>query len=142
MVSLAVLPLLAVAQTPNESTPVRPCLDYRQLNKLIVSYPGLDVPVCQEKLRQWRFIANAVSRVLLDISKAYLNIRVRPALAKFQMVVWKGQLFAMERMGFGLSIAPNFMDIIFKWVLRASADVDNYVDDVYVPKPRLRAVTD
>eukprot|EP00117_Sycon_ciliatum_P035558 scpid11219/ scgid1080/ len=138
----AVLPLLAVAQTHKESTPVRPCLDYRQLNKLIVSHPGLDVPVCQEKLRQWRSIGNAGSHVLLDISKAYLNIRIAPALAKFQTVVWKGQLFAMERMGFGLSIAPKFMDIIVKWVLRAYADVDNYVDDLYVPKPRLRAVTD
>ncbi|XP_065176529.1 uncharacterized protein LOC135806289 [Sycon ciliatum] len=138
----AVLPLLAVAQTHKESTPVRPCLDYRQLNKLIVSHPGLDVPVCQEKLRQWRSIGNADSHVLLDISKAYLNIRIAPALAKFQTVVWKGQLFAMERMGFGLSIAPKFMDIIVKWVLRAYADVDNCVDDLYVPKPRLRAVTD
>ncbi|XP_065195764.1 uncharacterized protein LOC135827166 [Sycon ciliatum] len=138
----AVLPLLAVAQTHKESTPVRRCLDYRQLNKLIASHPGLDVPVCQEKLRQWRSIGNADSHVLLDISKAYLNIRIAPALAKFQTVVWKGQLFAMERMGFGLSIAPKFMDIIVKWVLRAYADVDNYVDDLYVPKPRLRAVTD
>ena len=38
-------------------------------------------------------------------------------------------------MGFGLSVAPKAMDMIVKWVTRHHAGVDNYVDDLYVPKP-------
>ena len=40
----------------------------------------------------------------------------------------------MERMGFGLAVAPKFMDIIIKWVLRKFDKVDNYIDDVLSPK--------
>ena len=39
----------------------------------------------------------------------------------------------MPRMGFGLSVAPKFMDIIVRWVTREFPAVDNYVDDVMTP---------
>ena len=39
----------------------------------------------------------------------------------------------MERMAFGLCIAPKFMDVIIKWVVRKFPDVENYVDDLLVP---------
>ena len=40
----------------------------------------------------------------------------------------------MTWMGFGLSVAPTFMDMIVRWVTKDMADVDNYVDDVRVPR--------
>ena len=40
----------------------------------------------------------------------------------------------MTRMGFGLSVAPKFMDTIIRYVTRDMAKVDNYVDDLMVPK--------
>ena len=40
----------------------------------------------------------------------------------------------MERMGFGLAVAPKVMDAIIKWVIRGFTDVDNYVDDLRVPE--------
>ena len=39
----------------------------------------------------------------------------------------------MTRMGFGMNIAPKFMDIIVRWVTREFPEVDNYVDDVMTP---------
>ena len=39
----------------------------------------------------------------------------------------------MTRIGFRLSVAPKFMDIIVRWVIRVFPAVDNYVDDVMIP---------
>jgi len=51
-----------------------------------------------------------------------------------------GEPYVMERMGFGLSIAPKFLDIILKWIFRRNAEVDNYVDDLHVPATQEAAV--
>ena len=40
----------------------------------------------------------------------------------------------MERMGFGLSVAPEFWDAVMKWVLHDFEGVDNYKDDIRAPK--------
>eukprot|EP00117_Sycon_ciliatum_P033147 scpid74252/ scgid25568/ len=128
-----VLPVLAVAQEHKETTPVRPCLDYRRLNELIVSEPGQNSPSCQENLRKWRMVSNE-SSVLLDIRKAYMQIHVEPELVCYQTVIWKGQLYTVTRMAFGLAIAPKFMDIIVQWILRHHSNVDNYIDDILTPQ--------
>ena len=39
----------------------------------------------------------------------------------------------MTCIGFGLGVAPKFMDIIVRWVTRIFPAVDNYVDDVMTP---------
>ena len=127
-----VLPLLAVCQEHKESTPIRPCLDYRDLNSRIVSLPGLDAPACEEKLREWRRHGKGTD--IVDIRKAFLNVHVHPTLQRFQVVAWKGQKYIMQRMGFGLSIAPKVMDAIVKWVTKDFPDVDNYVDDIRTPQ--------
>lgn len=41
-----VLPLMAQVQEHKSSMTVRPVLDYRPLNKLLVSQPGCDASVC------------------------------------------------------------------------------------------------
>ena len=50
---VAVLPLIAVCQEHKASTPIRPVMYYRYLNKAIDSNPGPDVPSCNQKLRDW-----------------------------------------------------------------------------------------
>ena len=137
---VSVLPLLAKVQSHKSSTPVRPCLDYRALNKCIVSHPGGEAPACDERLRAWRQAGPASNFQLLDISKAYLQVRVRPSLLKHQTVLWNGQVYVMERMGFGLSVAPKILDAIVKWVVRNFEGVDNYVDDLRVPDELLEPV--
>ena len=127
-----VLPLLARVQEHKSSTPVRPCLDYRQLNALLKSQPGSEAPVCAEKVRAWRQ-TDGREWDMLDIRKAYLQVHIDPALVRYQGVVWKGKMFVMTRMGFGLAIAPKFMHLIVQWVTRDRPAVDNYVDDIRTP---------
>ena len=86
---LLVLPLLAVVQGRKESMPVRLCLDYRHLNDLIKSNPGVEPPVCAEKLRKWRVEGNGANQII-DLRKAYLQIHVSTELAKFQTTVSNG----------------------------------------------------
>ena len=125
-----VLPFLAQVQEHKASTPVRPCLDYRILNDLLASHPDREAPVCDETLRKWRRAGNPSNLRLLDIRKAYLQVHVAPDLQRFQTVIWQGRVYVMTRMGFGMNIAPKFMDIIVRWVTREFPEVDNYVDDV------------
>ena len=130
----AVLPLIAQVQEHKATTPVRPVLDYRLLNKHLISTPGRDAVVCEETLRKWRKDGDPSELALLDIKKAYLQVHVAPELLRFQTVIWKGQLFVMTRMGFGLSIAPKFMNMIVRWITRGMPAVDNYVDDLKAPR--------
>eukprot|EP00117_Sycon_ciliatum_P015220 scpid31464/ scgid0234/ Protein NYNRIN; NYN domain and retroviral integrase catalytic domain-containing protein; Pol-like protein len=134
-----VLPLMAVDQAHKASTPVRPCLDYRALNECLVSHPGLDAPACGQKLREWRL--GDGDSALLDLSKAYLQIRMAPRLYRYQAIVWQGELFAMTRMGFGLNVAPKILDMVVKWVTKDLDGVDNYVDDLRVPDSQVVATT-
>ncbi|XP_065189499.1 uncharacterized protein LOC135820118 [Sycon ciliatum] len=129
-----VLPLIPQVQEHKQSTPVRPCLDYRSLNRLVKSEPGREAPICGDKLRKWRKAGPAHEYVLMDIRKAYLQVHVAEQLQCFQIVLWKGKRFVMQRMGFGLSVAPKMMDAIVKWILRDVPGADNYVDDVFVAK--------
>ena len=39
----------------------------------------------------------------------------------------------MQRLGFGLNIAPKVMDTVTKFVLSEFSGTDNYVDDLLVP---------
>ena len=91
--------------------------------------------MCQDTLSlgKWRLAGDARNHKLLDIRKAYLNVRVVPELLRHQTVVWKGAVYVMTRMGFGLSIAPKFMDIIVRWLTQEFAGVDNYIDDLLTP---------
>eukprot|EP00117_Sycon_ciliatum_P016048 scpid17635/ scgid15645/ Gag-Pol polyprotein; Matrix protein p10; p20; Capsid protein p25; Nucleocapsid protein p14; Protease p15; Reverse transcriptase/ribonuclease H p90; Integrase p46 len=129
----AVLPLLAQVQEHKTSTPVRPCLDYRLLNDRLKSQPGQEAPVCADTLRKWRRDGKPEDFCLLDIKKAYLQVRVVPELQRYQTVVWQGRAYAMTRMGFGLNIAPKIMTAIVQWVTRSFPAVDSYIDDIRSP---------
>ena len=127
----AVLPLIAKCQEHKVTTPVRPVLDYRDLNDHIVNNPGCNTPVCGEKLRSWRQAGDGFK--ILDIRKAYLQVRLDPSMVRYQTVVYKGQTYVMQRMGFGLGIAPKVMSMIVQYVTGPYPEVDNYVDDLFVP---------
>ena len=140
--AVAVLPLLAVKQEHKVTTPVRPCLDYTALNKELVSNPGAEAPACQEKLRQWRGAGEPDGYVLIDIRKAYLQVHVSPDLWRYQVIKWKGRTYVLTRMGFGLAVAPKMMDLIVRYSTRQFPRVDNYIDDLHVPKEQLSAVVE
>ena len=70
------------------------------------------------------------------MKKAYLQIRIDPSLWCYQAVKWRGQIYVLTRMGFGLNVAPNAMTRIVEYVLNAdpkvSMSVSSYIDDIYV----------
>ena len=130
-----VLPLMAVDQ-PTKGK-VRPVLDYRELNKHVSCHTGDEViDVCADKLREWRQVEGETE--LVDLKAAYLQIRVTEDLWKYQLVRFKGKLFCLTRLGFGLSAAPRIMSKILKCVLKKDKKVgentSSYVDDIYVKK--------
>lgn len=102
-----VIPLMAAFQ-PNKQRKVRPVMDYgKELNEYVSCNPGIDVAVCQEKLRSWRQFGNRCC--MLDLKKAYLQLHIDKELQKFQAVKHGGRLYVMTRMGFGLNVAPKIM---------------------------------
>lgn len=99
-----IIPLMAVRQ--QSKSKVRPVMDYRQLNQHVSCHTS-NSAVCDESLRRFRQMGEKA--VLLDLRKAYLQLRVEPDMHRFQVIEWKGKRYALTRIGFGLSSAPRIM---------------------------------
>ena len=128
-----VLPLMAVVQQTKGK--VRPVLDFRELNKYVECHTGDDViDVCGDKLREWRRTQGEAE--IVDLRAAYLQIRVSKDLWKHQLVRFRGQVYCLTRLGFGLNSAPRVMSKILKDVLGRDQEVgestSSYIDDIYV----------
>ena len=130
------IPLMAVVQR----TKVRPVMDFRALNKHVTAFTG-DADVCAERLRRWRQMGASVA--LLDLKKAFLQIHVEKALWPYQTVWYRGQRYALTRLGFGLSVASSVMQAVLDLAVaqdpRVSAAVSTYVDDILVDETKLPA---
>ena len=124
----AILPINPVLQ-PGKTTAVRPTLDYTNLNQYITSTSDRDHnEVCAESLRKWR---RYTGLIVADLSKAYMRVHISPELWKYQTIQWKGENYALTRLGFGLSSAPRALKIILDQVLEGHK-VDLYRDDLCV----------
>ncbi len=128
----ALIPLMARSQPKKKK--VRPVLDYRQLNEFILSRPGTETQVCEEEMRAWRRVVGDFA--IVDLKRAYLQIRVDPSLWVYQGVRFQGKVFLLTRMGFGLSVGPKVMPAIVKWVLARDEAIQkvtgSYIDDIHV----------
>ena len=67
---------------------VRPMMDFRELNTHIGAFTA-DSDVCADKLREWR--RQGINVSVIDLAKAYLQIRIHPSLWPYQTVCFKGQ---------------------------------------------------
>ncbi|XP_045101484.1 uncharacterized protein LOC123498445 [Portunus trituberculatus] len=125
------LPLMAVRQ--NNGGKVRPVLDYRELNDCVIAFTA-DSDVCSDQLRKWRRHGENVS--VLDLRKAYLQVRVDQQLWPFQTVMVRGWRYCLTRLGFGLNIAPQVMKAVVKTILAQDSKIEQavlpYVDDLLV----------
>jgi transposase InsO family protein len=130
------IPLMAVVQV--NKAKVRPVMDYRELNQHVSSHTA-DGVVCGAKLRAWRRLGENAS--IIDLRKAYLQLRVDPSLWRYQVVQFKGRRYCLTRLGFGLNVAPKIMTAIVNTVLSVEADVrastDSYIDDIIVDNSRV-----
>jgi hypothetical protein len=55
--------------------------------------------------------------VLLDISRAYLQVVLDEEQQPFQRVLYRGKFSRMTRLGFGLSIGPKMLCAILRRIL-------------------------
>ena len=123
------LPLMAVEQ-PNK---VRPVLDYRELNGHVAAHTA-DADVCGDQLRRWRRHGTRIA--VVDLRKAYLQLRLERRLWPYQTVMVRGQRHCLTRLGFGLNVAPVVMKTVVRTVLEQDArmcrGVLPYADDLLV----------
>ena len=123
------VPLMAVPQAKK----VRPVLDMRELNEHVAAYTA-DADVCADRLRTWRRHGRRVA--VVDLRRAYLQLRLERKLWPYQTVIIRGRRYCLNRLGFGLNVAPAVMKAVVKLVLAQDADVQRavcpYVDDLLV----------
>ena len=128
---ICIIPLIAVVQ--QNKSKVRPVMDYRELNQCVSSHSA-DGDVCSSKLRSWRKLGENLE--IIDLKKAYLQIRVDEVLWKYQVVEYEGQQYCLTRLGFELNVAPRIMTKILKKVLSLDGVVesgtDSFIDDIIV----------
>ena len=128
-----VIPLMAVEQPTKNK--IRPVLDFRELNESVKCHTGDDMTdVCSEKLREWRQLEG--DGEMVDLKAAYLQIKVAEELWQYQLVRYKGTVYCLTRLGFGLSSAPRIMSKILKTVLAKKDDIcsatSSFIDDIMV----------
>ena len=125
------IPLMAVLQ--QRKSKVRPMMDFRQLNCYVDVFTA-NADVCAAKLRKWRQKGSNVS--LLELKRAYLQVRVQKTLWPFQTVKIGRHRYCLTRSGFGLNVAHLLMKAIVSAVLSQEEAVDHaasaYIDDLYV----------
>ena len=70
-------------------------------------------------------------------------MHINSDLWTYQVVKWKGQVYLLTRLGFGLSVAPKVMTSIVEWVLRQDKRVchgtSSYIDDILVDETVVEA---
>ena len=108
-------------------------LDFRELNGYVDAYTA-HADVCVQKLREWRKKGSNVS--VLDLRRAYLQVRVHKSLWPYQTVIFKGKRYCLLRMDFGLNVAPSIMRAIVEAALSKDDAVRQatsaYIDDVFI----------
>ena len=137
-VTEGIIPMMAVEQ-PTKSK-IRPVLDFRELNAYVKCHTGDEITdVCDEKIREWRQMGDAVS--IVDLKSAYLQIKVSEKLWPYQLVRYEGRTYCLTRLGFGLNCAPRIMSKILKVVLKKKDATGNYaspyIDDILVDESKL-----
>mgnify|MGYP003396821428 FL=1 len=137
------LPIMAIVQSKGGREKVRPVCDFRQLNDVIESRPGGATPMCPQRVREWRMRGSKFA--VVDLRRAYLQVRVDPSLWCFQAVEWHGKTYVLTRLGFGLNIAPKVMTAIVEAVLRCNEQIasaaSSYIDDIFVDESLVDAAS-
>ena len=125
------IPLIAVLQ--QHKSKVRTVMDFRQLNCYVDVFTAY-ADVCAAKLCEWREKGPNVS--LLDLKRAYLQVRVQMTLWPFQTVKIGRQRYCLTRLWFGLNVAPLIMKVlvsaVLSWVEAVGHTASAYIDDIYV----------
>ena len=130
---------MAVVQPTKKK--VRPVLDFRELNKYVACHIRDGIDVCEEVMRVWRRMERATK--IMDLKSAYLQIYVDKKLWRYQLVEYKGQIYCLTRLGFGLRSTLKIMTAVLKTMLTKDNVVkratSSYIDDVLVEEAEMTA---
>jgi hypothetical protein len=126
-----VIPLMSVHQVKGSVHKVRPVLDFSYLNKGVLCL-STSMPTCDESLRDWR--TRGQEGAIVDLKKAYLQVHMAKDLWVYQAVRWRGRMYLLTRLGFGLNVAPTIMTTIVQKVLSMDPGIQrrsrNFIDDI------------
>ena len=106
--------ILLMAVLQQHKSKVRPVMDFWELNCYVDAFTA-NTDVCTDKLHEWWQKGSNVS--LLDLKRAYLQVRVQKTLLLFQTLKIGGQWYCLTRLGFGINVAPFVMKAIVSTVL-------------------------
>ncbi|KFD62504.1 hypothetical protein M514_25354 [Trichuris suis] len=130
-VAKGLIPLMAVIQ--RNKGKVRLVMDFRESNGHVETFTA-DSDVCARKTREWWRQGTNVS--VVDLKKAYLQIRVDESLWPYQTVMFRKRRYCLTRLSFGLNVAPLIMKAVLNCVLSQDSEVERgtsaYVDDILV----------
>lgn len=122
---------MAAAQRKGEEEKVRPVLDNFSFNSAIDSRLGGATSLCRNRLR-----SKGPCCAVIDLHRAYLQVRVAQELWCYETVRMHGKTFLLTCLGFGLSVTPKLMAIIVDYVLRQDETIDRaaceYIDDIHI----------
>ena len=125
------IPLMSIVQQNKDK--VWPVIDFRELNSHMDAFTA-NADVCADQIREWRRLGTNVA--IVDLRRAYLQIRVHESLWPYQTVIFGGQRYCLTRLGFGLNVAPSVMKSVLTAVLTQDETVDrataSYLDDIFV----------
>ena len=76
---------------------IRPMMNYRELNQHVDTFT-VNADVCAAKL--WKWCQKGSNVALLDLKRAYLQIKVHELLWPFQMVMIKEKRYWLTHLGF------------------------------------------
>ena len=116
------VPLMAVYQSHRSK--VWPVLDYHELNDHVTATIA-DSNLYANQLRKWHH--HGVNVSVLDLCKAYLQLRVDQQLWPFQTVMVDGRRYCLKRLEFGLNVAPLVMKAVIKIILAQDPEIEHVV---------------
>ncbi|XP_077560624.1 uncharacterized protein LOC144175419 [Haemaphysalis longicornis] len=118
-------PLLPVKKPDNT---IRPCVDYRELNKLLVSdsepIPRIDVLLA--RVGPKKFFSK------FDFTKGYWQVPMAPDSREKTAFSTKSGLYQFKYMPFGIKTAPAVYARLMRRVFEGVENVYHYFDDVLV----------
>ncbi|RWS24616.1 pol polyprotein-like protein [Leptotrombidium deliense] len=121
-------PVVLVRRDSSESTPTRLCIDYRKINEKICceNYPMQNIDDILDSLME----DEPQYFNVMDIKTAFLTIKMRAGDEKYTSFVTQDAQFELNRMPFGLNIAPRIMQRAVDTTYRPIKHTKTYIDDV------------
>jgi hypothetical protein len=117
---------------PKKIGDLRPVLNLRALNQFL--------PVKHFKMETIQHVCTLIKKndylTSIDLSDAFLHIKIHPESRKYLQFLWKGQLYQFKVLPFGLSLAPmiftKMLKPLLRWARKRGIRISAYLDDLII----------